>query len=160
MTRTTMAARPPAFLYRRGRLHCESVPLEQLAAKHGTPLYVYSESTILQRLRAFDEAFGRVPHTVCYSVKANSNLSLLRLLAKRGAGFDVVSGGELQRVRRANRKAGARVVFSGVGKTPAEMDDALASGILLFNVESAAEMALLAARAAARRVRRPGWWRR
>ena len=148
-----MAARPPAFLYRRGRLHCEGVPLEQLAARHGTPLYVYSESTILRRFRAFDDAFRRVSHTVCYSVKANSNLSLLRLLGKRGAGFDVVSGGELHRVLRANRKAGSQVVFSGVGKTPSEIDAALEAGILLFNVESAAELALLAQRAATRKKR-------
>ena len=148
-----MAARPPAFVYRHGQLHCEQVPLERLAQEHGTPLYVYSAAMIRGRFRQFDAAFGRFPHTVCYSVKANSNLSLLRMLARQGAGFDVVSGGELQRVLLADRRAGRRVVFSGVGKTREEMEAALQADILLFNVESAPEMALLAACAARRKKR-------
>ncbi|HET8666676.1 MAG TPA: diaminopimelate decarboxylase, partial [Terriglobales bacterium] len=103
---------------------------------------------IRERFRAFDRAFADVPHTVCYSVKANSNLTILKMLAGLGAGFDVVSGGELERVLRAGRKTAAKVVFSGVGKTAAEMDLALQAGILLFNAESESELWLLAERAA------------
>src|ERR1051326_7012355 len=93
------------FTYRSGELCCDRVPLEKLAARYGTPLYVYSAGEITTRFRAFDRAFRALPHTVCYSVKANSNLSLLRMLAKLGAGFDVVSGGELERVLRAHKPA-------------------------------------------------------
>jgi diaminopimelate decarboxylase len=139
--------RPPAFVYRRDVLHCERAPLPALAEKHGTPLYVYSATTIRERCREFDRAFRGIPHTVCYSVKANSNLALLKMLAGLGCGFDVVSGGELQRVLRAAKPAAKRVVFSGVGKTAEEMDAALRAGILLFNVESESEMAALTARA-------------
>ncbi len=128
-------------------MHADAVPLSKLATKFGTPLYVYSGSTIRERYRQFDEAFDGVEHTVCYSVKANSNLAILRLLAKLGAGFDIVSGGELQRVSKADRKAERKVVFSGVGKQEGEIDLALRTGILLFNVESASELELLAARA-------------
>jgi len=127
--------------------------MANLAAKFGTPLYVYSANTIRERFRRFDSAFGKYPHTICYSVKANSNINLLRMLSKMGAGFDVVSGGELERVLRADRKAAARVVFSGVGKTAAEMDLALRVGILLFNLESEAELYVLAERAAKLRKR-------
>src|SRR5438132_7684080 len=120
--------RPPAYVYReikrgilhrRGDfiLHCDDVALPQLAERYGTPLYVYSASMIRERCQAFNRAFRDVPHTICYSVKANSNLSILRLLAKEGCGFDVVSGGELERVQTAERKAVRKVVFSGVGKT-------------------------------------------
>src|SRR4051812_18354476 len=115
-------------------MHCEAAPLEALATRYGTPLYVYGSDTITERFRLFDAAFKRVPHTVCFSVKANSNLSILKLLAKQGSGFDVVSGGELERVRVAARSAVKNVVFSGVGKTVAEMDAALKAGILIFNV--------------------------
>lgn len=142
------SVRPPAFIYRKGRLHCESADLAALAEKFGTPLYVYSATTLSQRYRDFDRAFGKVPHTICYSVKANSNLALLRLLRGLGAGFDVVSGGELKRVLRADRRAGPKVVFSGVGKTGEEMDAALRASILMFNVESESELTMLAARAA------------
>ena len=132
-------------------LYCESVALETLAERHGTPLYVYSAAMIRARLNAFERAFHSIPHTLCYSVKANSTLAILRLVAGEGAGFDVVSGGELQRVLRASRKAASRVtskvVFSGVGKTAAEMELALRSGILLFNIESASELSLLSATA-------------
>jgi diaminopimelate decarboxylase len=141
------AGRPPAFVYRNRQLHCESVAAAKLADKFGTPLYVYSANTIRDRFRRFDSAFGKYPHTICYSVKANSNLNLLRMLSKLGAGFDVVSGGELERVLRADKKAARRVVFSGVGKTAPEMDLALKSGILLFNLESEAELHILAERA-------------
>ncbi len=130
-------------------LACEKVPLSRLAQTYGTPLYVYSAGAIRERMRMFAAAFQGVRHTVCYSVKANSNLSILQLLAGLGAGFDIVSGGELERVRRSDKKALKRVVFSGVGKAAAEMDAALAAGILVFNVESAAELDLLEARARA-----------
>jgi diaminopimelate decarboxylase len=150
--------RPPGFLYTSGRsgvrsLHCEQVPLARLAERFGTPLYVYSALTIRQRAAAFDHAFGEAQPTICYSVKANSNLYILRLLAKRGWGFDVVSGGELARVLRSTRGARKNVVFSGVGKTAEEMEAALRARILLFNVESASEMHLLAQTAG--RLRRP-----
>lgn len=145
--------RPPAFDYRPARstqvLYCENLPLPRLAERFGTPLYVYSATTILQRYREFDAAFDAVPHTICYSVKANSSMALLKMLGAQGAGYDVVSGGELERVRRAARRALPRTVFSGVGKTEEEIDAALRAGILMFNVESEAELLLLAARAAA-----------
>ncbi len=153
----SLALRPPAFGYHGAapgahatELYCEAVSLENLAARHGTPLYVYSTAMIRARLNAFARAFHSVPHTLCYSVKANSTLAILRLVAGSGAGFDVVSGGELQRVLRLRRKATGmpKVVFSGVGKTAAEMELALRSGILLFNIESASELNLLSATAA------------
>ena len=146
--------RPPAFVYRReGRgalraLFCEQADLAWLAARFGTPLYVYSAQTIRARLLAFGKAFRSIPHTVCYSVKANSTLAILRLIASDGAGFDFVSGGELERVLRAAPQSAARVVFSGVGKTVPEIELALQSGILLFNVESASELTALGAAAA------------
>jgi diaminopimelate decarboxylase len=150
--------RPPAFFYqpsREGRtrlsgaeLFCESVPLERLAERHGTPLYVYSAEMIRARLRAFQRAFRTVPNTLCYSVKANSTLGILRLIAREGTGFDVVSGGELERVLRVSRKSARRVVFSGVGKTVPEMELALKAGILLFNIESGSELRTLAETAA------------
>jgi diaminopimelate decarboxylase len=151
-----LPGRPPAFSYStiktggvRGRLTrsllgCDQVSLAELAERFGTPLYVYSASTIRARMRAFERAFHKTPHTVCYSVKANSNLSILRLLARMGCGFDVVSGGELERVLCVNRGASKRVVFSGVGKTPDEMQAALKAGVLLFNVESESELWSLA----------------
>ena len=152
--RESRALRPPAFTYhgaasspRVAELYCESVSLENLAARHGTPLYVYSAAMIRARVSAFAHSFRSVPNTLCYSVKANSTLGILRLLATEGTGFDVVSGGELQRVLRVNRKAASQVVFSGVGKTAAEMEIALRAGILLFNLESASELNLLAATA-------------
>ncbi len=145
--------RSPGFSYqsgllRRPELFAEGVRVAALAKKFGTPLYVYSRESIRQRYEAFDRAFSGQEHTICYSVKANSNLAVLKLLAGLGAGFDVVSGGELQRVLAADRKAAKKVVFSGVGKQADEIDLALGSGILLFNVESASELKLLAARAA------------
>jgi diaminopimelate decarboxylase len=139
-----MSSRPPAFEYKHGELHCEDVPLRILAEQHGTPLYVYSAAVIRDRYRLFDRAFSQIRHTVCYSVKANSNLSILRLLAQMGAGFDIVSGGELERVRAADRRALKKIVFSGVGKTRDELKLALQAGILLFNVESESELELLA----------------
>jgi diaminopimelate decarboxylase len=148
-------ARPPAFSYREVRrgllrrsagfvLCCDDIALPRLAERYGTPLYVYSASTIRARMRCFQRAFRRVPHTVCYSVKANSNLSILRLLSGMDCGFDVVSGGELERVLRVDRRAANKVVFSGVGKTREEMVAGLKAGILLFNVESESELWALA----------------
>jgi diaminopimelate decarboxylase len=145
----------PPFSYRNTRnrdvsrlssrsLLCDQVPLADLAGRFGTPLYVYSASAIRERMRSFDRAFKKVRHTVCYSVKANSNLSILRLLARMGCGFDVVSGGELERVLRVSRGAAKKVVFSGVGKTRDEMRAALKAGVLLFNVESESELWALA----------------
>ena len=118
--------------------------MDQLASRYGTPLYVYSATAIRGRVSAFQHAFRDCDHAICYSVKANSNLSILRLLAKSGCGFDVVSGGELERVLRAAPASAKKVVFSGVGKTVAEMHSALRAGILLFNLESASELHLLA----------------
>ena len=134
-------------------LHCDKVSLEALARKHGTPLYVYSAAAIAHRLELFQSAFSAVPHLICYAVKANSSLAIMDLLARRGAGFDIVSGGELERVLAVDRRAVERVVFSGIGKTAPEMDLALRSGILLFNVESEGELELLAERAARLRKR-------
>ena len=145
--------RPPGFEYQSAKvarlgaakvLHCENLSLPRLAEKYGTPLYVYSSRTLRERYEAFDSAFRTVPHTICYSVKANSNLSILRLLGRKGCGFDVVSGGELERVLVAERKAVKKVVFSGVGKTREELAAAVNAGILLFNVESESELDTLA----------------
>jgi diaminopimelate decarboxylase len=138
--------RPPGFVFRGAGsvLHCDDVPLTKLAERFGTPLYVYSATTIRERLAAFENAFRDVPHTICYSVKANSNLSILRLLARSGCGFDVVSGGELERLLAADRRAARKIVFSGVGKSRDEMTAALKAGILLFNVESESELGALA----------------
>jgi diaminopimelate decarboxylase len=129
-------------------LHCGKVSLEALAKRYATPLYVYSADQIVERLGLFQQALKGREHLVCYAVKANSALAILKLLADRGAGFDIVSGGELERVLAAAPEAVDRVVFSGVGKTASEIDLALKTGILEFNVESEAELALLAARAA------------
>ena len=155
MRSQNLVARPPGFVYRETKrgifrrsgqfvLHCEDAALPKLAERYGTPLYVYSATTIRDRYDAFDAAFRHLRHTICYSVKANSNLSILRMLAKRGCGFDVVSGGELERVLTADRKAAKEVVFSGVGKTREELNAALKAGIMLFNVESESELWALA----------------
>lgn len=129
-------------------LFCDRIPLHELAERFATPLYVYSATTIRERVTAFQRAFRSVDHLVCYSVKANSNLSLLRLLAKLGCGFDVVSGGELARVQKASPRSSRNVVFSGVGKSSTEITAAMKAGILIFNVESASELNLLASCAA------------
>jgi len=122
-----------------GALQLEQVALAAVAARFGTPCYVYSRAVIEAAYRAYDAAFGALPHRVCYAVKANSNLAVLNVLARLGAGFDVVSGGELARVLRAGGQAD-RVVFSGVGKSAGELRQALTAGIACFNVESAAEL--------------------
>ncbi|ABU69338.1 diaminopimelate decarboxylase [Vibrio campbellii] len=122
-----------------GQLWAEDVSLQALAEQHGTPLYVYSRATLERHWNAFDSAVGQYPHLVCYAVKANSNLGVLNALARLGSGFDIVSGGELERVIAAGGDA-KKVVFSGVGKTPAEMKRALELGIKCFNVESEPEL--------------------
>ena len=149
----------PCFAYRRVAAHeeslfCEEVPLGQIAASAGTPAYVYSRASIEGAYRALDRAFGSLPHTVCYAMKANSNLSVLRVLAELGSSFDIVSGGELDRLRRIG-VPGDRIVFSGVGKTADEIREAIRysadgsadTGIALFNVESGAELDVLLAEA-------------
>ncbi len=130
------------FPLRDGQLYAEDVPLAEIATQFGTPCYVYSRAAIEQQYHAFDAAFGARAHRVCYAVKANSNIAVLNLLARLGAGFDIVSGGELERVLRAGGDA-ARVVFSGVGKSAEEMHRALILGIACFNVESEAELTRL-----------------
>lgn len=130
------------FVYRNGALYCEEIPLEAIAHSVGTPCYVYSASTILQNFNAYKESLQGINHQICYAVKANSNLAILNLLARHGSWFDIVSGGELYRVLRAGG-AGGTVVFSGVGKTQAEMEMALEAGIHSFNCESEAELELL-----------------
>lgn len=130
------------FQYRDGALFAEEIAVADLAERFGTPLYVYSRATLERHFRAFDEAFGEHPHQVCYAVKANSNIAVLNVLARLGAGFDIVSGGELTRVLRAGGDPD-KIVFSGVGKTADEMELALKAGIHCFNVESAAELELL-----------------
>jgi diaminopimelate decarboxylase len=140
------------FAYRDRALFAEDVALAEIAARAGTPCYVYSATAILEKFRAYDAAFADSPHSICYSVKSNSNLAILKLLADGGAGFDIVSGGELFRVLRAGGDP-AKVVFSGVGKTAAEIDDALAAGIFVFNCESEPELALIDALAHRRGVK-------
>jgi diaminopimelate decarboxylase len=162
---TALPVRLPGFVYRDVHhpkssaanlmLHADDVSLHSLARRFGTPLYVYSATTIRHRYETLDHTFRGIPHTVCYSVKANSNLSILRLLARMGSGFDIVSGGELERVLAADRKAAKRVVFSGVGKTREELISALRAGILLFNVESESELSVLEECAARLRKKAP-----
>jgi diaminopimelate decarboxylase len=147
------SARPFRAGGARGLLHCDGVSLETLAKQYGTPLYVYSADQIVERLELFQNAFSVREHLVCYAVKANSSLAILKLLAEHGAGFDIVSGGELARVVAAAPEAADRIVFSGVGKTADEIDCALGANILEFNVESEAELALLALRAKQRKVK-------
>ncbi len=130
------------FSYKNGTLHCEDVNLSGLAEEHGTPLYVYSAATILDHYRRLDAALDGIDHEVAYAVKANSNLSVLRLLAHEGAGFDIVSGGELFRVIKAGGDP-AHCTFAGVGKTREEIVYALEQGIYSFNVESAEELRYL-----------------
>ena len=139
------------FHYSNQDLYCEDVPLADVARRAGTPAYVYSAAAILENYRAYDDALGDLPHTVCYAVKANSSLAVLALLAKAGAGFDIVSGGELYRVLAAGGDP-SKVVFSGVGKTADEVDYALSQGIHTFNCESEPELALIDALAARRGV--------
>lgn len=122
-----------------GRLHLEDVALDTLAERFGTPLYVYSRRALEEAYQAYARAFANTPHLICYAVKANSSLAILNLFARLGAGFDIVSGGELARVLAAGGDSG-KIVFSGVGKTAEEMRAALEAGILCFNVESVSEL--------------------
>jgi diaminopimelate decarboxylase len=146
------ASYTPGFSYRGSQLFCEGVSVERVAEKFGTPAYLYSRASIEQAYRRMDTAFGSLPHTICYAIKANSTLGVLRVFAALGSGFDIVSGGELYRLRRIG-VSGSRIVFSGVGKSREEIREALRARILLFNVESAAELDLLAAEASRLRVR-------
>lgn len=130
------------YEYRAGRLCVDGVDLAAVAERHGTPVYVYSAEMIRERYRAYAEAFAGMPHRICYAVKANSNLAVLAVLAREGAGFDIVSGGELFRVLRAGGDA-ARVVFSGVGKSVADIRYAIEAGVDNFNCESYAEIDVL-----------------
>lgn len=127
------------FQYRGRELYAEDVPVRVLAEKYGTPLYVYSQQTLLRHFRAYDAAYRTFPHLICYALKANSNGALLRLLAKQGCGADIVSGGELFRALRSGIPA-KKIVYAGVGKTEAEIRMALSKGILMFNIESEDEL--------------------
>jgi diaminopimelate decarboxylase len=135
-------------------LRCEQVELQSLAESYGTPLYVYSRASLESGFTAWQDALSGLPHLICYAVKANSNIAILQCLAKLGAGFDIVSGGELARVMMAGGDP-KKVVFSGVGKTPAELNDALDAGIRCFNVESASELTLLESIAAKKKMTAP-----
>jgi diaminopimelate decarboxylase len=146
--RTTDHGRMEPFRYLSDQLHCEAFSLNAVAEGFGTPTYIYSRAAILANYHRLIEGLGRIPSLICYSVKANSHLRILSLLREAGAGFDIVSGGELGRVLRVGA-APDRVVFSGVGKTAEEIDAGLAAGILMFNVESAGELDLLESRAQA-----------
>ncbi len=137
----------PGFSYDRDAISCEGVSLSAIAARAGTPSYVYSRAAFTSAYRRFHRAFRGVPHSICYAVKANSNLAILRAVARMGSSFDIVSGGELFRLRRIG-VPGDRIVFSGVGKTREEIREALRERILLFNVESAEELEILASEAA------------
>ncbi len=127
------------FQYRNGELYCEDVPLSRIAKEVGTPCYVYSHHTLVRHFRVYDGAFKNIPHIVAFAMKANSNLAVLRLMAKEGSGVDIVSGGELFRAMKAGVPA-SKIVFAGVGKKPEEIRDALKADILMFNVESSAEL--------------------
>jgi diaminopimelate decarboxylase len=142
------------FTYQRGQLHAESVPLAEIARSVGTPAYIYSRATLSRHYQAFEQALQGIPHLICYAIKANSNLAVLNVLARLGAGFDIVSGGELERVLRAGGDS-EKVVFSGVGKTSAEIRTGLRAGIKCFNVESADELERIAGIAGQLGVRAP-----
>ena len=142
------------FLYRNGQLHAEDVPVAEIAAAVGTPVYIYSTATLLRHFRLFDEALDWGPHLVCYAMKAASNQAILTTLAQAGAGMDVVSGGEYARARAAG-VPGDRIVFSGVGKTRAEIRTALEGGIRQFNIESEPEMEAVSDIAAAMGISAP-----
>src|SRR5512134_1874199 len=129
----------PFIGYRTGALHMEDVPLAQVAQSYGTPCFVYSRAHLTGAFQSFDRPFGAQPHLICYAAKANSSLAILNLYARLGSGFDIVSGGELERVLAAGGEAG-KVVFSGVGKRADEIELGLAKGVLCFNVESESEL--------------------
>jgi diaminopimelate decarboxylase len=131
-----------SFRYQKGALHCENIDLAEIAAEHGTPLYVYSAETILDHYRRLSQALDSLDHLICYAVKANSNLAVINLLARERSGFDIVSGGELFRVLRAGGRPEC-CTFAGVGKTRSEIEYALRQGVLSFNVESEGELELI-----------------
>ncbi|MFC1577523.1 diaminopimelate decarboxylase [Thermodesulfobacteriota bacterium] len=142
------------FKYRDNVLYCEDVPVPEIAAKTGTPFYLYSHATLKRHFQVFSEAFDGVPKLICYSAKANTNLAVLKLFADLGCGLDIVSGGELYRGLKAGFSAD-RIVYSGVGKTVGEIDYALDAGILMFNVESLAELEQINRRAGKFKKRAP-----
>ena len=127
------------FQYRQGELYCEQVPVSRIVKELGTPCYVYSHATLIRHIRAYDHAFKSIPHILAFAMKANSNIAILRLMAKEGSGVDIVSGGELFRALKAGVSP-AKIVFAGVGKNPTEIRDALNADVLMFNVESPAEL--------------------
>lgn len=127
------------FEYRQGEFYCEQVPVSRIAKEVGTPCYIYSHATLIRHFHAYDGAFKNIPHIVAFAMKANSNLAILRLMAKEGSGVDIVSGGELFRALKAGVPP-AKIVFAGVGKDPGEIAEALKADILMFNVESSAEI--------------------
>ena len=127
------------FDYKGDKFHAEDVPVEKIAKEAGTPCYIYSHKTLIRHYHAFDEAFASVPHLICYSVKANSNIAILKTFIKEGSGVDIVSGGELYRALKAGVNP-KKVVYSGVGKRADEIEYALKTGILMFNVESPEEL--------------------
>jgi diaminopimelate decarboxylase len=128
-----------SFEYQQGELYCEQVPISRIAKELGTPCYIYSHETLIRHFHAYDSAFKDIPHVIAFAMKANSNLAILRLMAREGSGVDIVSGGELFRAMKAGVPA-SKIVFAGVGKSPDEIRDALKANILMFNVESAAEI--------------------
>ncbi|MEK7273186.1 MAG: diaminopimelate decarboxylase [Nitrospirota bacterium] len=127
------------FEYHQGELYCEQVPISRIAKEVGTPCYVYSHSTLIRHFRAYDSAFKNIPHVIAFAMKSNSNLAILSLMAKEGSGVDIVSGGELFRALRSGVPA-SKIVFAGVGKTADEIREALKADILMFNIESSAEL--------------------
>ena len=135
------------FSYRNGQLYCEDLPIQELVTHVGTPCYVYSQATLQHHFRVFDQAFASVPHLTCFSMKANSNLAIIHLFGSMGGGVDIVSGGELFRALKAGIPP-RRIVYSGIGKTRAEIDYALQNEILMFNIESSQELEAINARAA------------
>ncbi|HBD09018.1 MAG TPA: diaminopimelate decarboxylase, partial [Syntrophobacteraceae bacterium] len=135
------------FEYRNNQMYCEDFLLEDLVAQVGTPCYIYSRATLQHHFTVFDQAFAAAPHLTCFSMKANSNLAIIRLFGSLGGGVDIVSGGELFRALKAGIPS-ERIVYSGVGKTPAEIDYALENEILMFNIESSQELEAINARAA------------
>src|SRR5579871_5709414 len=128
--------------YKNAELHIENIRLQDIAKKYGTPCYVYSRATLEANWRAFDKAFNKIPHRICYAVKANSNLSILHLLAQLNSGFDIVSVGELERVIAAHGNP-QQTIFSGVGKSTDEIKHAIEKGVYCFNVESEPELVRL-----------------
>jgi diaminopimelate decarboxylase len=142
------------FQPRKGEMHCEDVPLARIAREVGTPAYVYSHATLSHHYRVFDDAFSAVPHVICFSMKANSNGSVIRTFTNLGSGVDIVSGGELVRALKGGAPP-SKIVYSGVGKQPWEIELALDAGILMFNAESREELEAIDAVAARKRKKAP-----